>query len=59
MTAAPQFDYERKLVTVMVEIQGAGDYLPPYSGNLDIINQAAITIAEGYAAQLRRENGAS
>lgn len=56
MAAAPQMDYENKMVTVMVEIQGAGDYLPPYSGNLDIINQAAIAIAEGYAAQLRMED---
>jgi acetaldehyde dehydrogenase len=33
-----------------VEITSAGDHLPQYAGNIDIINSAAIRIAESYAA---------
>ncbi|MGC7838885.1 acetaldehyde dehydrogenase (acetylating) [Pseudomonas wayambapalatensis] len=33
-------------LALSVTVQGSGDYLPPYAGNLDIINCAAIAVAE-------------
>lgn len=41
--------YENNRIVVMVKAQGLGDYLPKYAGNLDIINCAAIAVAEEYA----------
>jgi acetaldehyde dehydrogenase len=36
-------------VIITVKVVGAGDYLPQYAGNLDIINCAAIAMAERIA----------
>lgn len=38
-------------IVTMIKVTGLGDYLPAYAGNLDIINCAAIAMAEEYARQ--------
>jgi len=40
---------ENGRIVVMIRVKGLGDYLPSYAGNLDIINCAAIAMAEEYA----------
>ena len=40
---------ENGRLVAMVRVEGLGDYLPRYAGNLDIINCAAIAFAEALA----------
>ena len=53
----PVFDGRR--VSTFLEVQGLGDYLPSYSGNLDIMTAAALRTAEMIAECLLADQGAS
>jgi acetaldehyde dehydrogenase (acetylating) len=50
LVVPPTFENNRVIITIRVT--GLGDYLPVYAGNLDIINCAAIAIAEEYSKTL-------
>lgn len=50
MKIPPTYDGEK--IVVMIEVEGSGDYLSSYSGNLDIETCAALAIAERKAEHI-------
>ncbi|WP_067433017.1 acetaldehyde dehydrogenase (acetylating) [Nocardioides jensenii] len=60
----PQFDDASEAtqgqtkVSIFVEVEGAGDFLPPYAGNLDIMTAAAARVGENIARSIIAQRGA-
>jgi acetaldehyde dehydrogenase len=52
MAETGQTDFTGLKVSVFLEVEGAGDYLPAYAGNLDIMTSAALRIGEKIAGRL-------
>lgn len=44
--------FDGKKVTIMIEVEGAGDFLPKYAGNLDIMTSAALAAGEAIARKM-------
>lgn len=54
LTLRPTVD--KGIITTIVTIEGQGDFLPPYAGNLDIETASAVKIAELYAKNILKNN---
>jgi len=53
----PVFDGNR--VTIFVEVEGLGDFLPKYAGNLDIMTAAGLRTAEMFAEAMYNDAAAN
>lgn len=47
----PQYSKDR--VVIFIEVEGAGDYLPTYAGNLDIMTAASVKVGEEISKSLK------
>ena len=45
--------FDDNMVTIFIEVEGAGDYFPTYAGNLDIMTAAAMKVGEDFARKLK------
>lgn len=48
----------KTVVVLLLEVEGAGDYLPPYAGNLDIMTASARRVGEMIAQHLLQHRSA-
>jgi acetaldehyde dehydrogenase len=64
LKATPVFDRRdtpwgrRTAISILVQVEGRGDHLPRYSGNLDIMTAAAIQVADQLALRRASAGGA-
>lgn len=51
----PSYNEKLDYIVSMIQVEGAGDWLPAYAGNLDIITSAALAMADKAAEKMRGE----